>query len=208
MCFGKLSPSRVSIIMCGLLMSLISGCEQSDTSSQAGSNASQTSDSYIQTSKVIDQTEASCLKPSYKPYDVKYNSEIYDNSKPIVQEQEDPLVLKQLVYQARERLKQAHDRLDVMKSAEYDLYGAIESHALFTLAEMRTDSSAEILVDLLVDPSLSWDASRGLDIGNAITICGKLTLPYLKGKCNPKEKRYHSIKQLIELVERGEQMGI
>ena len=82
------------------------------------------------------------------------------------------------------------------------------SKIFFTLAEINTVASAEVLVDLLFDPDLSWDGELMLSIKHCISKCGKKALPFMKDKIkNVKDDEKIGYDSLIEYLEQGKIYG-
>ena len=74
---------------------------------------------------------------------------------------------------------------------------------MYRLAEIRTEESTRILIDLYCDPKAGWDAGAALGASDAVVKCGTNCLPFLKNK----EKTRPDVARLIKLIESGANTG-
>ncbi len=75
---------------------------------------------------------------------------------------------------------------------------------LYRLADIGTPEAARILVDLRFAPEAGWDGGASLLAGDAVVICGRVALPFLREKLRSGE----NASRLIELIEAGVKTGI
>ncbi len=115
-----------------------------------------------------------------------------------------PETLKALFYACQEvcenRGPTPQERLD-----EPDPCWRTQQAILFRLADIGGEGSAEVLVALLADDRLSWDGEGGLNIGMAITMCGKPCLPPLKALASNGDRGPFA-KRLAEYITAGKVM--
>ena len=72
------------------------------------------------------------------------------------------------------------------------------------LGQIKTKDSAAALVLLLADGRLRWGGERGIEIGTAITSCGRIALPYLNELVSERKGRSARALEFRRYIENGE----
>ena len=78
--------------------------------------------------------------------------------------------------------------------AQYDI--------LYRLAEIKTDTSAKVLVDILLDENVHYQAHSAETLGDAIVRCGKPCLPYLQ-KIGKGHRQKYAADEMIKAINEG-----
>ncbi|MCK5578254.1 MAG: hypothetical protein KAI63_01900, partial [Planctomycetes bacterium] len=84
----------------------------------------------------------------------------------------------------------------------------MQDSIIFKIAKMKTDETASFLVSLMHDRNYRYlgGAEGALNIGHAITVCGKPCLPYLK-RVEEVSSRKRFADKLIDYIEQGKLYG-
>jgi len=125
---------------------------------------------------------------------------VWDQVATILEAEEDAAALARLVRDAQAAPRKIEaDGFDF----RIESYWMAQSGAVFRLGELGTDEAAKALVELLSDEDLSWDGEGALNIAHAISVCGKLCLPYLEA-VSAEHPRFEFANALIPVLKRGE----
>ena len=142
-----------------------------------------------------------------KPYDESDVHKI-DFSKiiaPIISNIKNPQILADVL------IKSYNKRIGINKGNLFFTtlyYNSLEVDILTALENINTEASTQVLVELLVNPEMEWDAARALNIRHSVSKCGKKALPYLRiviAGCKDKKECYYD---LIKHIENGKIYGL
>lgn len=112
--------------------------------------------------------------------------------------------------QLRTLFWECHSASRTAPRAPQEMLQRIDPHAesgnliLYRLADMHTPDAAKVLVDLWSDSKAGWDGGRAEMAGDAVVICGKAALPFLRDK----KDSGRNTARLIELIESGANTGL
>lgn len=138
--------------------------------------------------------------------DDAYRDRVEAEARKIVSSVELPPALRELYYECERRgaadLAQHSSQEELKRLSPFF---EAQRCIIFRLGELGTPEAAAALLDLYADESLAFDAEMGLNVGVAITQCGKNALPYLnklRGRVRPT-----LTDALIACVEQGQIFG-